>query len=203
MDEEEITKRRRYRVFLIPFLERLLKIRNFSIINIINRKRGQRLKRYRNVEIWVLSWLIFEELWIIVFLVCPDLYWFCALKCFILVLLSYRLIDIFFAWLAIFVVQEEVRPLSPPRTLVLSLIGYVEIVFIFTVIAFLFGNHFNPQLYCIQQSLRYSVGVATTSGSPFEPIGVGHLLFYGELSFVALFALVIIVRVLSLFRERN
>jgi len=121
-------------------------------------------------------------------------------------LLIWRLSNILGAWLHVFIVGPgDVK--SPPRTLLLVLINYFELVVIFGFAALVLKYSFYDSSVLTYQtfssilhSLRYSVGIMTTIGSSFEPYGcVGFTLFFLEIFFGLLFIAVVIQRALSYF----
>jgi len=127
-----------------------------------------------------------------------------------LLLLIWRLLNILGAWLHVFIVGPgDVK--SPPRTLLLVLINYLELVVMFGFAAFVFKYSFYDSsaltyqtFSSILHSLRYSVGIMTTIGSSFEPHGcVGFALFFLEIFFGLLFIAVVIQRALSYFINRE
>ena len=152
------------------------------------------------VDIYVLIWCFF-----LIFLACLV----ATIQSFSLVALTvisailvWRLLDISQSWFNIFL-RRKVEVVAPVRSLVLAVINYLELWLIFGLLSFLFryGN-FYPPFETITQSLRHSIGVITTMGSGFDPASVGGaLLYYFEIAFGLGFLIVIISRVLSLFRD--
>jgi len=86
---------------------------------------------------------------------------------------------------------------------VLAIINYFELSIIFGLLSFVFRyDNFNPAFVTVTESLRHSIGVITTMGSRFDPASVvGGLLYYFEIAFGLAFLVVIISRVLSLFKQ--
>jgi len=118
--------------------------------------------------------------------------------------LIWRQLDILQAWYNTFLKEEKVKALSAARSLALATINYLELAVIFGLLTFLFrSGNFNPGIITITESLRHSIGIITTIGSRFDPAtAVGGLLYYSEVVFGLAFLIVIIARVLSLFKPR-
>lgn len=188
------------RQFLAPLLTRVSNFLNFvSPLTIIGRFAKRVRQSHLAVEIYVVVW--FFMLMLIAWLVWA----FDPLPLVPLIvvtaILVWRQLDILQAWFSTFL-KVRINALSPVRSLVLATINYLELAVVFGVLTFLyrFGN-FNPGVVSITESLRHSIGVITTIGSRFDPASlVGGLLYYSEIVFGLAFLIVIIARVLSLFK---
>jgi len=189
------------KVFIIPFLSKVtLFLKSISLLEIIKNCSKGWWQSYRAVEFYVLLRLFFAVLCFVALAMFPFLILYCPFYI-VLLFLAWGLLDIFQAWLGIFILKPS-SIYSPPRSLILALINYAEIVIVFAVLVFSFNDSFTPRFYSIWQSLRYSIGIATTLGSIYEPSKlVGYLLFYGEILFILVFVLVVVNRVLSYFRQ--
>lgn len=166
---------------LFPF-ERRLCIGQFSIA-----------KEKKTVELWVLFWLFIEVVAFILTLICANF----ASFAWIVVLLSvYRLASIFRVWFTVFILSPP-EPASKPRLIILTLINYAEIVITFAVIAFVskgsFGTEQQTSFRSGVDSLRYSVGVATSLGSHFEPTTwLGYIIMLFQIMYVIIFITTVI-----------
>lgn len=149
------------------------------------------------VEIYVMAWLLL--LLFFVWLVSID-----KLSLIVaLIFIIWRLTDISQSWFNIFV-RIRPRVLSPVRSLILAVINYFELVIIFGLLAFFNGNNFYPPIENITQSLRHSIGIITTMGSPYDPATIiTGFTYYIEIGFGLAFLVVIISRILSLYKEAN
>ncbi len=153
--------------------------------------------RYIIVECYVFSWLVVE----IIFLLRFDqiLLWF------IIWFFIWRLVDIFQSWFNILILSEDPSPYSVPRMLVLVMISFAEIAIIFGVLDFVWKDAFisdGHTFHSMWQSLYHSVTTITTVGSNYSPVsGAGYFLVYGEIVFSVLFLVVVIQRIVSLYRS--
>ncbi|KTB48879.1 hypothetical protein DEALK_17260 [Dehalogenimonas alkenigignens] len=125
-----------------------------------------------------------------------------SLPALLLLVIIWRLLDISQAWFHTFL-KHRVKALSPVRSLALATMNYFELFIIFGILAYQFRtDNFYPSFVTITESLRYSIGVITAMGSKFDPASVlGGLLYYGEIAFGLGFLVVIVTRILTLFKE--
>lgn len=165
-------------------------------------------RQYRCVDWYVISWLALGIVFFLLLFI-HGLNQQCVVRWIFTIFLSYRLLDIFQAWVKMFLLSEDPELRDPLRTLVLVLIGYFEIAVAYAVIAFLYKNGFQEVLNTgtfdhIVESLRYSVGVLTTLGSTWEPSACnGYLILYTQVLLGVLFIIVVIQRVIALIHERK
>lgn len=193
----------RKRGFIIPFLTIIFNfLRSISPLTLVTRIcrvfRESWEVSYLAVEIYVVAWfsLLLLFAWLFSRIECLPLF------IFILAVSIWRLSDISQSWFNIFFYQEP-EVLSPVRSLVLATINYFELAIVFGLLAFFFREEFNPAIVTITESLRYSIGVITTMGSRFDPASwVTGLIYYLEIAFGLAFLVVVISRVISLFRQR-
>lgn len=161
--------------------------------------------KYFIVESYVLFWFMVEILFLGL-LICTSLVeedWFLCLAA---GFLSYRLFDIFQAWVNQFVLMEmqEWKPIDPRRTLVLVFIGYVEIMISYAILAFVFQDTFSKPFCTVCQSLYYSVTTATTIGSKWEPISAGgYAIFYTQVMFAVLFVTAVIGQIFTYISKKT
>ncbi len=164
----------------------------------------RRFQYHFTVEVYVLATLVIAIIFTLLLWKYDSLASSYPFRVFICAILIWRLSDILQAWLKIFLVgRAEVA--SPSRSVILTLINYIEIAIIFGIIAFANEDFFTPTFGSILNSLRYSFNTIL----PVIPIDqtfiphycLGNVIFYSEIAFELLFILVIIQRVLSLFRE--
>jgi hypothetical protein len=164
------------------------------------RKRKRWKPSYLVVEIYVVTWLCL--LLLSIWLIATNEPFSLAALVVISAVLIWRMLDISQAWFNIFL-RREPKVLSPPRSLVLATINYFELSIIFGLLSFLHRiDNFYPTFANITQSLRHSIGVISTTGSNFDPASVGGgFLYYSEIAFGLAFLVVVISRVLSLYRS--
>jgi len=156
------------------------------------------------VEGYVLAWFVIVLVLAIIMgfvqqpIIVPKcIHWF------LLALLAYRLFDILQAWLSVFIRPPYIVA-SPVRSLYLAIVNYIEIIIIFTIMAYLLGQYFTPPIGHICQSLRYSVGIMSFVDHQYEPLGIcGYSLFYSQIAFSLAFILIVIQRIMSLFRGNH
>ena len=124
-------------------------------------------------------------------------------RIFLAIFLVWRQLDILQAWYNTFL-KEEVKAISAVRSLALATINYLELAVIFGLLTFIFrSGNFYPGIVTITESLRHSIGVITTIGSRFDPATpFGSLLYYSEVVFGLVFLVVIIARVILLFKPQ-
>ena len=143
------------------------------IVYIKRKKYGREHKKlYQCVDWYVFAWVI----------VLAVFTWFTlrtnisatniiATNIVIIVLVSYRLFDIWQSWISQFVlggISGQWNPRNIHRSLVLVFEGYIEIIFSFALLAFIFRDNFQS-INCWLQSLRYSLGNSVTIGSGIVP----------------------------------
>ncbi len=115
--------------------------------------------------------------------------------CVILGFASYRLWDIFQTWVGNFVLHTP-NMKNQYRTLVVTLLGYGEIILWYTIIVFTLKESF-PELNCFQNAFYYSLTIATV-GNDTKPIGaIGFTVLSTQLMFAILFLTVVINRILN------
>ncbi len=191
--------------FILPCLTLVFKaLRYISPLTLLTRL-GRGFHRswdtsHLAVEIYVVAWfcLLLFFIWLV-----ATIKLFSPIPLVVIsATLIWRLLDISQSWFNIFM-KIKVEVLSPVRSLVLATINYFELSIIFGLLSFIFRyDNFNPTFVNVSQSLRHSIGVITTMGSRFDPASVlGGLLYYSEIAFGLAFLVVVISRVISLFKE--
>jgi hypothetical protein len=117
---------------------------------------------HRKLETYILGWIVFEILLIILLgtsRIDTVITWT------LLGILCYRLFEAFETnfYSVIILVMERKRVRSMPRTFVVALLNYIEVILIFGAIFYqLFGST------SIAKALNYSVSLATLSGASFS-----------------------------------
>jgi hypothetical protein len=154
--------------------------------------------RYKAVEIYVFIWFLTE---ILLFKYIGNIP-----LCLIIFLLLWRLTDIFQSIFSIGILSEDPSPSSIPRMLILLLIGLTETAIIYGVFYYINKDMFvlinGETLYSKSQSLYHSVVTLTTIGSDFSPVScVGYTIVYSQIAFSVLFLIVVIQRIVSLFKN--
>jgi hypothetical protein len=108
-------------------------------------------------------------------------------------------------WWDINVIPGDI--VSSPRLLLLTLLNYIEIGFIFAVIAFINQHAFTPEFGVIQNSLRWSFDILLPTISfeqRFTPnSSIGNAIFFSEVAYGFIFLIVVIARVLDFFRRKD
>jgi len=151
-------------------------------------------KLYQCVDWYVFSWILILILFIIMVNVLSIRF---PCSCIIVAFVSYRLFDTWQSWVSQFVLSAQWSPRSVYRSLVLVFLGYIEVTFLFSLLAFIFKDDFMG-IYCWSQSLLYGFGNAATIGSGIAPVtGVGYTLFAVQIMFTLLFLTAIINRIVS------
>ncbi len=171
-----------------------------------NRAEEENLEKrsYICVDWYVISWLAIGIIMFFLLLFFPEFGQQCVVRVIFTLFLSYRLLDIFQAWVNMFLLKEDPELRDPLRTLVLTLVAYFEILVAYAVIAFLFKSGFQSVLNTgtfdhTVESLRYSVGILTTLGSTWEPSAFnGYLILYTQVFLGVLFIVIVIQRVIAL-----
>lgn len=132
------------------------------------------------VETYVICWLFLELIFFAVLVAFPHLAVLTFFIILVLVFLAYRLQNIFAFWFHTHVLTGRVT--SPVRALILTLINFVELVVIFSILDFILSGLFIPAFSSIPNSLDYSIRVMTTLGwDKFEPVSLGYILFYVQI----------------------
>jgi hypothetical protein len=161
----------------------------------------------RTAEVWVFSWLVIEiGLYLLSFpmsdISISWIYW--LLTSIFTAVFLFRLIGILMMWIINYIFQEP-GPRSRGRFIILTLFNYTEVTVIFGALAFLYKHDFvstNIPIFVNSyplsfspgfESFQYSLGIATSLGSKFEPSGpLGYLIFVGQILFVITFVTVVI-----------
>ena len=160
--------------------------------------RNEKRNAYRLVDGYVLAWLLFELYLFTFSVINPDYItasWFVWL---VRILVSYRLFDIFQAWVNQFVLMPDWQPVDPYRALVLVFIGYIEVIFSYALIALVFPHSFSGIFETGWQALYHSVTTAITIGSNSQPtIPSGYAIFCTQIMFSLLFVTAVIQRILG------
>jgi hypothetical protein len=123
------------------------------------------------------------------------------------VLVSYRLFEIFQSWVSQFILGGVPRPgwqpISKFRSLILVFIGYCEVVVAYAIFALIFNEHFTG-INRWQDALYYSVRNAATIGSKFHPEDcVGYTLFITQIMFALLFLTAVVQSIVSYKEEQE
>jgi len=161
-------------------------------------------------ELYVYSWVLIEAvLYICLMLIkTPSI----ILGVIFSLIVLYRLSGIVILWVERYIFGPP-EPRSIPRFIVLTLLNYLEIIVIFALFAYGARSNFvNGDLIPLGvtetfspwfDSLRYSIGISTTLGSSFQPLGIiGHTIFFAQITLAILFVTVIIQIAVSL-RKHN
>ena len=186
-------------------------MRYLTALGIKERLKKQEESSRRCVENYVLIWLAIS---LIIFF---FLAWFwypywnaickTVLTTIFLVLLSVRLFDIVISAICLSFLREK-GPGSAGKSLILSLINYLEIILIFSVTNFISQCHYgNPFGSSIFNSFRYSFGVfvpiipipTDLSIAPSTITRLGHILFYVQVCISFVIHVTLVQRVLSYF----
>lgn len=171
-------------------------IRKFSIINCVVfhiKKHHPDKFVYRAVDSYVLFWFLLS----IGFLVwlsntTPN----CIFSIVFVVFASYRLLDIFQTWVGNFLLKDpDLR--NSYRTLILTFVGYGEVVFWYSILAFIFKNNF-IDIGDWQQSLYYAMGTVTIGTDIKSNTPFGFVMFSTQLMFTILFLSVVVNKIISL-----
>lgn len=119
----------------------------------------------------------------------------------VLVIVSYRLLEIFQTWFNNFLIISKPALRDVRRTLVLTLITYFELIFWYSILVFVNKDKFVQDtkfIHSWQQALYYGMGTATI-GSDIQPISsLGFVILSSQLIFFILFLSVVISRIISL-----
>lgn len=202
---------KRNRSFLVPTVELVVKgLRCFSFLQWVIFIRGRPpekrgfIESYEAVELYVVAYFVIIEgviaFYLVGFTSLGSFGWFTNL---VLALLAFRLVNIFGFWWDINVIHGDI--VSSPRLLLLTLLSYIEIGFIFAVIAFIKQDAFSSQFEHILVSLKWSFDILLPTISffephEFEPVSCwGNVIFFSEVTYGFLFLIVVIARVLAFF----
>jgi hypothetical protein len=155
-------------------------------------KNTGKLFIYKRVEIWdVLSWVILQGLIIIFILVWPI--WVQnSLATVGIVFLCFRLFEIFQSWVSQFILKYEWDPINANRSLLLSIVSYLEIVAIGAIIRFMVSSTVDS--IALFTALRYSI--LATIANPSEKDMFGPIL-YTQIMFALLFLTTVIQQVVG------
>jgi len=154
--------------------------------------------KYKLVECYVILWL---------FTIIAAFIFIEKAQCLFLFFLIWRLVDLFQSLFSINILSEDPSPYSITRMLILVLISVIEVSVIYALFYFVNGDFFissNGQyLRAKGESLYMSVTTLTTIGSDFSPSNslVGYSIIYSEIIFGVLFLIVVIQRIVSLFKN--
>jgi hypothetical protein len=155
------------------------------------------LKEYGIIELYVCICLIIESLTL--FFIDENIGWF---KWAILIAASYRILDIGQTWVNVHLTASGKSTLPyPVRTLLLTLINYVELIIIFTTLGYVFRTNiiFDPIIESKQASGISTIGTMTSIGSEYSPSSpLGWVLFIPELIMTLLFLLIVINRAVGI-----
>ena len=157
-------------------------------------------KGYHAVDWYVFSWFLVEFILLILLANFYDLAHNIAFVILSRLLISYRLFDIFQAWVSQFVlggVPPGWKPINIYRSLVLVFIGYIEIIISYALFAFVSNAHFDG-ITNWQQALYYSLRNAATIGTDWHPITfLGYTIFGTQIMFVLLFLTAVVNTIIS------
>ncbi len=174
-------------------------------IQCISKKSGKGWGYSRRfVDIYVSLWIVLIILLfirLVIYSTNPVPYYLTVI---IYIVYTWRFVDIFQAWLDVFI--KEKRQHIPPRTILLALANYFEVVTIFGAIGFLLkvAGYYDASKGAIQAAdgFRYSFGVITPLGVFAQPgTWSGGWLFYIEYCVGLFFLVVILTRVLGYFKN--
>lgn len=162
-------------------------------------------------ELYVYSWILIEAvlyIWLMLIRT-PSI----VLGVIISLIVLYRLSGIIMLWVERYIFGPP-EPRSIPRFILLTLLNYLEIILIFAIFAYVARNNFVNGVFIPFgvtvtfspwfDSLRYSIGVSTTLGSNFQPLGImGHTIFFAQIALAILFVSVIIQIAVSLRKDNR
>jgi hypothetical protein len=98
-------------------------------------------------------------------------------------------------WVGNFLVGDP-TPRDPKRTLVVTFIGYGEIILWYSTLAFILNSNFDITRW--QQALYFAIGTATV-GSDIRPnTPLGFVIFSTQLMFDVLFLSVVVSRIIDI-----
>jgi hypothetical protein len=167
-----------------------------SLSRIIVFCMGRRLgatdkRRYLAVDWYVFAWFIFELfIFFLLLKIFPAIASNHVFNIILLVLISYRLFDIFQSWISQFVlggVPAKWKPINIYRSLVLVFIGYFEVIISYALLIFTLKNNFQG-ISSLGQALYCSVRCTATIGYDITPIGcTGYAVLITQIMFVILF----------------
>jgi hypothetical protein len=143
--------------FLLPWFEKAFRLLDHFALGIII-ARGS----HKKLETDILGWVVFEVL-VIILLVTTNIS--TVITWTLLAILCYRLFEVFETnfYSVIILIMERKRVRSVPRTFVIVLVNYFELIIIFGALFYqLFGRT------SISKALNYSVSLATLSGASFN-----------------------------------
>jgi hypothetical protein len=122
----------------------------------------------------------------------------CEFRIVLLAFTSYRLLDVFQSWMGNFFISDP-RPKNPYRTLVLTFIGYGEIILWYSILYFLFKHDFG--IASLQESLYYALGTASI-GAGLQPMtNVSTVIFGTQIMFAVLFLTVIVNKIITVAKQ--
>jgi hypothetical protein len=150
----------------------------------------------------VVSFLLLEiVLFIIVSQYMPFSLWAIIIITFIL---SMRIIDIAQSWVDVHLVYHKDEIFAPIRTLILTLINYIELILCFSILTRIWNNIFDPIINSLSKSVSFVIGTMTAIGSKYEPASLGAWFIYiTEICFTIFFLIVVVVRVVSYFELKK
>ena len=205
----------RHKSYIVPTIEVIVKfLKGFSFLQwaiwIRNRppEKYSFIESHKAVELYVLAYFILIEGFVAFYLVgYTNLNSYSCFVIIVLLLLAFRLADILGRWLDILILNVGVIA-SAPRLLLLTLLNYVEVGFIFTVLAFIHRYDFDPQFNHILDSLRWSFDILIPTIAfntrEFQPVSyTSNTIFYTEIALGFLFLIVFVSRVLTFFRREQ
>ncbi len=170
-------------------------IRKISISNWITFpliKHGLYRWAYRAVDLYVIAWLIaVVGLSICRYNVAPDNNSHTVL----LFVISYRLLDIFQTWIGNFFIGDPVIR-YPHRTLMLTFIGYGEIILWYSILVYILHASFGISSF--QESLYYASGTASIGTDIRPKTFVGIIVFSTQVMFAISFLAVVVNRIIAL-----
>jgi hypothetical protein len=114
----------------------------------------------------------------------------------LLIVISYRLLDVFQTWIGNFFISDPMLK-NPYRTLILTFIGYGEIILWYSILAYTLRCNFN-NISSFTDALYYATGTASIGASIFPETFIGVVIFATQIMFAISFVTVVVNRIIAL-----
>jgi hypothetical protein len=117
----------------------------------------------------------------------------------VLIIVIYRLVDIFQSWVSQFILMKDWIPADINRSLVLVFMGYFEIIVSYAIFYYIGQDNICKSFSSVWQSFYYSVSTATMIGSDiWKPMKLwGYATFITQIMFAVLFLTVVVQNIVG------
>jgi hypothetical protein len=153
--------------------------------------------RYRFVDSYIIFFFLVASIIFTILFFMPDINICCSLLILIKSLVIYRLFETFQTWVRHFILPDW-NPINVYRTLILVIIGYIEVIISYSFLYYIFNEQFSgPDTF--REIFYYSICNSITIGySAVTPVNVGgYAIIVTQFIFVLLFLTAVVNRVFS------